>query len=93
MSSGAIDLSQEVVVTLRLGHLLFVWETMSAKLSTLNDYENMSDVEKRAVWGLIDLLERAVYECGIPECSQPEWAALLDRAADIVNRTPVEYLD
>ena len=93
MNPTDIDLSKPVSINISLGHLLFVWETMSAKLSTLNDRDDMSEDEKRAVWGLIDLMEPPLAESGLGTYSHAEWETLLARAAEVVRMTPVDFLD
>ncbi len=89
----AEDFSKETSIKITLGHLLLVWEVMSDKFSDLQSYGNLSDEEKRAIWGLADLLENSLAENGITEKPQAEWAALINRAKEFMKTVPVDFLD
>lgn len=86
-------LSREISIEMTLGHLLLAWEVMSDKFSDLQSYDSLSEEERRAIWGLADLLEKALIDNGISGESQAEWAALISSAKAFVKTIPVDFLD
>jgi hypothetical protein len=87
------DFSREVSVRITLGHLLLAWEVMSSKFSDLGANESLSEEERRAVWGLADLLEKALVEHGITGRPQVEWETLIFKANAYIKNVPVDFLD
>ncbi|WP_137971831.1 hypothetical protein [Pseudomonas sp. F(2018)] len=88
-----VDLSKEVQVQLPLGHLLMMWDILSSKLSCVPINEFFTEEEKRAVWSLEDLFERALVESGVSSRPQPEWDELIGRAREFAKTLPADFLD
>jgi len=89
----AEDLSKETTVKITLGHLLLAWEVLSDKFSDLRSSGNLSEEEMRAIWGLADLLEKALIGNGISGRSQEEWKSLVSSATNFIRSVPVDFLD
>ncbi len=89
----AEDFSKEASIKIPLGHLLLAWEVTSDKFSDLQPYDSLSNEEKRAIWGLADLLEKSLIENGVTETPKPEWEALINRAKEFMKKVPVDFLD
>lgn len=89
----AVEFAKEVSVKITLGHLLLAWQVMSDKFSDLRSYETLSEEERRAIWGLADLLENALVENDISGRPQVEWEALISKAKDFIKTIPIEFLD
>jgi len=87
------NLASESSLKLSVGHLLAVWDVLSNKLSGTLFMDSLSEDEKRAVWALQDLCERALLERGISSLPAPEWEALVDAAKKHVRDIPVDFLD
>lgn len=87
------DLSREVSLKMTVGHLFLAWEVMSDKFSDLRSNDDLSEEERRAIWGLADLLERALVENGIGAMPQVECEALSERAREFAKHIPVDCLD
>lgn len=88
------DLSKEVSLKITVGHLFLAWETLSAKFSEhLQWSDDFSEDEKRAIWGLQDILERALVENGLGNMPRDEWEALYSRAREFAVNIPVDCLD
>ena len=87
------DLSKEVAVKITLGHLLLAWEVLSDKFSDLRSNGTLSEEEMRSIWGLADLLEKALIDNGIAGRSQDEWISLISKAKDFIKNIPVDFLD
>ena len=89
----AEDFSKEASIKIPLGHLLLAWEVISEKFSDLQPYNSLTNEEKRAIWGLADLLEKLLIENGVTEKSKTEWEALVNRAKEFMKTVPVDFLD
>ena len=76
-------------IELTTGHLLFLWETITQNLS--GEIDSLSEEEKRAIWGLEDLLENKLIEIGIKALPQAEWQDLIESARDHMASVPVEF--
>ena len=87
------DLSRQVSIRIPIGHVLMAWQTLTEKCSDLRSNDALSDAERRAIWGLADLLERTLAAHGIESRPQPEWEALIERAAAYMQHVPVDGLD
>ena len=87
------DLSKMVSIQVPLGHLLLAWETLSNKFSDLRSNDTLSEEEKRAIWGLADLLENALVDSGIDSRQKTEWEALIDRSKEFIKKIPIDFLD
>jgi hypothetical protein len=87
------DFSREVSVPITLGHVLLAWEVMSSKFSDLRSNESLSEEERRAIWGLADLLEKVLVEHGITGRPQAEWETLISKANAYIQTVPVDFLD
>lgn len=88
-----LDISRVVSVRIPLGHILLAWETLSVKFSDLRSNDYLSEEERRAIWGLADLLERVLVENGIGEMPKDEWDALIDRSKKFSKKIAVDFLD
>jgi hypothetical protein len=87
------DFSKEVPVKITLGHLLLAWEVMANKFSDLRSNESLSEDERRAIWGLADLLEKTLIENGIDGRPQAEWENLVSQAKIYIRSVPVDFLE
>ena len=87
------DFSKEASIKIPLGHLLLAWEVISDKFSDLQPYDSLSNEEKRAIWGLADLLEKSLIENGVTETPKAEWEALINRAKEFMKTVAVDFLD
>jgi hypothetical protein len=87
------DLSRRITIEISLGHILLAWETLSDKFSDLRSNDALSEQERRAIWGLADLLERALVENGIGSRPQAEWEALIEDSKEFINTISVDFLD
>lgn len=87
------DLAKVVSVKFSLGHILLAWETLSDKFSDLRSNDALSEEEIRAIWGLADLLERALLENGFGNRPQAEWEALIENSKEFIKTVPVDFLD
>jgi hypothetical protein len=87
------DFAKEVSVKITLGHLLLSWEVMSNKFSDLISNESFSEDERRALWGLADLLEKTLVENGIDGRPQAEWERLISQTRQYIRSVPVDFLD
>lgn len=67
------DLSIETTVQISLGHLLMIWDLMEKKLAGAPLNEAFTAEEKRAIWALEDLFEKALVSNGITGRHQLEW--------------------
>jgi hypothetical protein len=90
---SAETLTNEAVLKLSVGHLLSVWEILANKLSGTPFLDALDQDEKRAVWALEDLCEKALVENGISSLPAPEWDKLVQKAKEHVRSIPVEFLD
>ena len=84
-------LDQDVSLQMTVGHVLFLWETITTHISSSIDA--LSEEEKRAIWGMEDILERKLVELGITSRPQGEWKELVDRARKHMKNVPVDFLD
>jgi hypothetical protein len=87
------DLSKVVSINIPLGHLVLAWETLSEKFSDLRSNETLSEEERKAIWGLADLLENSLVENGIESRPQAEWLALINRSKEFINKISVDFLN
>lgn len=87
------DLSRQVSILVPIGHVLMAWQTLTEKFSDLRSNEALSEAERRAIWGLADLLEQTLAAHGIGSRPQPDWEALIERAAAFMQLVPVDGLD
>ncbi len=87
------DLTEETSIKITLGHLLLAWETLSDKFSNLRDNDSLSEEERRAIWGLADILEQALVANGITGQPVADWKALLCKAKEHIKTVPVDFLD
>jgi hypothetical protein len=87
------NLASESSLKLSVGHLLVVWDILANKLSGTSFMDSLSEDEKRAVWALEDLCERALLEKGVSSRPAPEWDALVDAAKKHVRDIPIDFLD
>ena len=87
------DLSKVVSVKIPLGHVLLAWETLSEKFSDLRSNDTLSEEERRAIWGLADLLENSLVENGLGGRPQAEWEALIRNSKEFIKTIPVDFLD
>ena len=91
---GAEDLSREISRKITVGHLFLAWETLSSKFSERLQWDDdFSEDEKRAIWGLEDILERALVENGLGNMPRDEWEAFYSRARAFAVNNPVDCLD
>jgi hypothetical protein len=89
----AEDFSKETSIKITLGHLLLAWEVLSDKFSDLQSHDNLSEEEKRAIWGLADLLENSLAESGVDGKPQAEWAELISKAKEYMKTVPADFLE
>lgn len=87
------DFSKEIPIKITLGHLLLSWEVLSDKFSDLQSQDSLSEEERRAIWGLADLLENSLAENGVNGKSQAEWAALISKVKKYMKTVPVDFLE
>ncbi len=87
------NLSKVVTMQMPLGHILLAWETLSDKFSDLRSNDTLSEEERRAIWGLADLLEKALAENGVDNRPDAEWAALVGKAKEFIKTIHVDCLD
>ena len=87
------DLSKLVAVEIPLGHILLAWETLSDKFSDLRSNDALSEEERRAIWGLADVLENALIDNGLSCKPQSEWDALIESSKKFIKNIPVDFLD
>jgi hypothetical protein len=80
-------------VQIPIGHALLAWETLSVKFSDLRSNDALSEEERKAIWGLADLLENVLAENGVGGRRQAEWEALICRSKEFVKNIPVDFLD
>lgn len=87
------ELSAEATIKISLGHLLMVWDVLSNKLSgpPLND--EFTEEEKRTIWALEDLCERALVKNGFTGRHPVEWQELVSRAREFIKTVPIDFLD
>ncbi|HIQ41742.1 MAG TPA: hypothetical protein EYH47_03245 [Pseudomonas oleovorans] len=89
----AEDFPKETSIKITLGHLLLAWEVLSNKFSDLQSDDSLSDEERRAIWGLADLLENSLAENGVNGKPQAEWAVLISKTKEYMNSVPVDFLE
>lgn len=87
------DLAKSISIRLPLGHVLLAWETLSDKFSELRSNGSLSEEERRAIWGLADLLEKTLVEHGLGARSQAEWDVLIQSSKEFIKTIPVDFLD
>lgn len=87
------DFCKQVTLKITVGHLLLAWQVMTDKFSSLQSFDTLSEDERRAIWGLSDLLERALIDVGVSEYSQAGWEALVREARTFINAVPVDFLE
>lgn len=87
------DLAKETSIKIPLGHLLLTWEVLSDKFSDLRAYDSLLEEDRRAIWGLADLLERSLIENGFTEKSSAEWKVLIDSSREFMKTVPIDCLD
>jgi hypothetical protein len=88
-----VDFSKRTFVQIPLGHLLLAWDVLSEKFSDLHSNDSLSEEEKRAIWGLVDLLENTLVANGVTSRSQAEWSLLIDQAKQYMKTLPVDFLE
>jgi len=86
------DLNKSITVEITLGHLLFIWNIISTKLSGSPLNDNFTEEEKKAIWALEDLLESSLVANDVTELPQAEWEQLISKAANHINSLPVGFL-
>ena len=89
----AEDFPKETSIKITLGHLLLAWEDLSDKFSDLQSHDSLSEEERRAIWGLADLLESSLAENGVNGKPQAEWAMLISKAKEYMKTVPVDFLE
>jgi hypothetical protein len=87
------DFFKVVSVKITLGHLLLVWDIMSNKFSDLKSNEYLSEDDKKAIWGLTDLLENSLIANDITNMPQAEWESLVAKAKEFIRTISVDFLD
>jgi hypothetical protein len=87
------NLDQTSDLTLSTGHLLVIWDVLANKLSGSPFMDELSPEERRAMWSLQDLCEKALGEAGVAPRPEPEWNALMAAARAHVKTIPAEFLD
>lgn len=88
-----IDLSTHIAVPMTLGQALFMWETLSTHFSDLNNHPNLSEPEKKALWGLTDLLEESLVRGGI-HGGLSDYQSLVKHAEfHLQNTLAVDFVD
>lgn len=87
-----INFARKVHIPITLGHAFFAWETLSTHLSVL-DKLNLTDNEKKAIWGLSDLLEQALIQNDICEYDYNRYKSLLKKAEQhLQNNVQVDFV-
>jgi len=86
-------LSEVISIDMPLGHVLLAWETLSDKFSDLGSNDALSEEERRAIWGLADVLENALVENGLGNRPRSEWEALVQRSKAFIKTIHVDFLD
>jgi hypothetical protein len=66
---------------------------LSQKLSDLQGKKELSIEEKRAIWGLADLLEYALAENNFGAKPQAEWENLINQAKEFMKTIRIDYVD
>jgi hypothetical protein len=87
------NLSKIVDIQMPLGHILLAWQTLSDKFADLKSNETLSKEEKRAIWGLADLLETSLIENGISNLPREKWEALIKSSKEFIKTVPVDFLN
>lgn len=87
-----IDFKQTAQLQLTLGHVLTAWHTLSTHFGNLRDYPDLSEAQRRAVWGLEDALGRCLAENGLGVYGSEEEKTLLEAAAKHMESVYIECL-
>lgn len=64
-SHSQIDIASCVNMPITLAHALCAWETLSSHFGNLHNNPNLTDNDKKAIWGLTDLIEKTLIDNGI----------------------------
>jgi hypothetical protein len=86
-------LTTKISLDISLGHLLLIWETLANKVSCSPINEQLSDVEKRAIWALEDICEQKLVENDCGSRPEQDWHDLIKKAGEHVKTLPVEFLE
>lgn len=91
--NSQINFERKVHVPITLGHAFFVWETLNTHFGRL-DSLNLTDNEKKAIWGLTDLLEKMLIQNGIREYDYNRYKSLLKKAEQhLQNNVQVDFVE
>lgn len=84
---------KSVNIPITLGHALFVWETLDKHFSNLNDNPNLSENEKKAIWGLADLIEKTLINHGITGNLDIYQTLVKQAELHLQNNIQVDFVD
>lgn len=91
--NSQIDIASPVNISLALAHALCAWETLSCHFANLNDNPNLSDNDKKAIWGLTDLLEKTLIDHGINGNLDNYQTLVKQSQLHLQNHIKVDFLD
>lgn len=88
-----IDFAKSTKISISLGHALLAWQTLSENFGDLNRFDELDLPEKKAIWGLTDLLETILAENNIEGSPEKDWLALIEQAKDYMKTMPVDFVE
>lgn len=87
-----INFAQNINVPISLGHAFFVWEVLNTHFGSLDNL-NLTNNEKKAIWGLSDLLEQTLIQNDICEYDYNRYKSLLKKAEQhLQNNVQVDFV-
>lgn len=86
-------IEKSVNIPITLGHALFVWETLNNHFSNLNNNPNLSENEKKAMWGLTDLIEETLVYHGITGDLDNYQTLVKHAELHLQNQIKVDFVD
>lgn len=88
-----MNIAKPIQIPMTLGQALFTWETLNTHFGDLNHHPHLSDNEKKAIWGLTDLIENALINNGISG-NLPNYKNLVKISEQhLKNDVIVEFVD
>lgn len=88
-----INFGKTVNIPISLGHAFFVWEILNTHFDSLDTF-NLTHNEKKAIWGLSDLIEQTLIQEDMSEYDHAHYADLLKKAEHhLQHHVLVDFVD
>ncbi|WP_269539056.1 hypothetical protein [Cerasicoccus fimbriatus] len=86
------NLAQSTSLEITLAHLLVLRELASDKLAGTPLNLNFSEIEKKAIWILEDVIDQKLMDLKIESRPAKDWDELTSRAAKHLETQPCDFL-